>query len=129
VLQGKDVGGFSVAIDPAGDILLTGSTMNFAAPPSVEATKIHPSGALVWVTQIAASGKIASDSAGNVFVAGTPGFVITKLSPAGTVLFSSSLLPGDDVIDAAVDSFDDLLVTGDGLNAQFEHDIFTVRLK
>ncbi|HVO62236.1 MAG TPA: hypothetical protein VMT53_14965 [Terriglobales bacterium] len=129
VLQGQHAGGTSVAIDPAGDIVLTGETINFAAPPTIEAMKIHPSGARVWVTPIAATGKILSDSAGNLFVAGTPDFVATKLSPAGTVLFSSSLLPGDDVSDAAVDAFDDLLVTGVGVNAQFEHDIFIVRLK
>jgi hypothetical protein len=44
-------------------------------------------------------------------------------------LFTSSLLPGDDVTDAVVDPFGNLLVTGDGVNAQFNHDIFTVRLK
>jgi hypothetical protein len=61
-------------------------------------------------------------------VAGTPGFVITKLNAAGTVLFSSPLLPGDYVSDAVVDPFDNILVTGEGLNAQFLHDVFTVRL-
>jgi len=129
VLQGNGAGGSSVAIDPAGDILLTGFTMIFGMPALTEATKIHPSGAKVWVTQIPATGKIVADSAGNVFVAGTPGFIITKLNAAGAVLFSSSVLPGDDVTDAVVDPFDDLLVTGDGPNAQFSDDIFTVRLK
>ena len=62
-------------------------------------------------------------------MAGTPGFVITKLNTAGTVLFSSSLLLGDDVTDAVVDPFDNVLATGFGLNAQFSNDIFTVRLK
>ena len=130
VMQGKEAGGTSVAIDPAGDILLTGETINLGTSTSfIEATKIHPSGARVWLTQIPATGKIVSDSAGNVFVAGTPGFVITKLNASGTVLFSSSLLPGDDVTDAVVDRFDNLLVTGNGVNAQFLDDIFTVRLK
>jgi len=70
VLQGKDAGGTSIALDPAGDILLTGDTINFGKPDTIEATKIHPSGVKVWVTPIPATGKIASDSAGNVFVAG-----------------------------------------------------------
>jgi len=47
VLHGNGAGGSSVAIDPAGDILLTGSTMIFGMPGLVEATKIHPSGAKV----------------------------------------------------------------------------------
>jgi hypothetical protein len=57
------------------------------------------------------------------------GFVITKLSPGGAVLFTSTLLPGDDVTDAVVDPFDNVLATGFGPNAQFNNDIFTVRLK
>ncbi len=130
VLQGQEAGGTSVAVDPAGDILLTGEIIHLGtSTPFIEATKIHPSGAKVWLTQIPATGKIVSDSAGNVFVAGTPGFVITKLNPTGTVLFSSSLLPGDDVTDAVVDPFGNLLATGFGQNAQFSDDIFTVRLK
>ncbi len=129
VLRGNGAGGSSVAVDPAGDILLSGSTMIFGMPAVIEATKIHPSGVKVWVTQIPAAGKIVADSAGNVFVAGTPGFAITKLNGAGEVLFSSSLLPGDDVTDAVVDPFDNVLATGFGLNAQFSDDIFTVRLK
>jgi hypothetical protein len=128
VLQGNGAGGSSIAIDPAGDILLTGATVSFGRPVFIAATKIHPSGAQVWVTPIAETGKIVSDSAGNVFVAGA-GFLITKLNAAGTVLFAPSLLPGDEVVDAVVDPFDNLLVTGDGVNAQFEDDIFTVRLK
>lgn len=62
-------------------------------------------------------------------MAGSFGFVITKLNAAGKVLFSSALLPGDDVTDAVVDPFDNVLATGFGQNAQFNNDIFTVRLK
>ena len=57
------------------------------------------------------------------------GFQVTKLNPEGKVLFTSALLPGEDVTDGVVDRFDNLILTGDGLNAQFNHDIFTVRLK
>ena len=127
-LQGNGAGGSSVAIDPAGDILLTGATIGFGTPTFIAATKMHPSGKTVWVTQIPATGKIVSDSAGNAFVAGF-GFTITKLNPSGKILFSSSILPGDDVTDAIVDPFGNLLVTGFGQNPQFFDDIFTVRLK
>ncbi len=127
VLQGHGAGGSSIAIDPAGDILVTGSTTSFGTPVFVAASKFHRSGARVWTTQIAATGKILSDSTGNVFVAGA-GFLITKLNGAGKVQFTSSPLPGDLMIDAVIDPFDNLLVTGDGLNANFEHDIFTVKV-
>jgi hypothetical protein len=127
-LQGNGAGGSSVAVDPAGDILLTGATSRFGTPTLIAATKIHPSGKTVWVTQIPATGKIVSDSAGNAFVAGFD-FTITKLSPSGKVLFSSSILPDDSVTDAVIDPFGNLLVTGFGQDAQFSNDIFTVRLK
>lgn len=39
VLQGNDAGGTSIAIDPFGDILLTGATINFGKPSFIEATK------------------------------------------------------------------------------------------
>ena len=80
------------------------------------------------MTQIPATGKIVSDSVRNALVTG-PGFVITKLNTAGKVLFTAPLLPGDEVTGVAVDPFDNLLATGFGQNAQFNDDIFTVRVK
>lgn len=127
-LQGNGAGGSSVAIDPAGDILLTGATSSFGTPGFVSATKIHPRGKAVWVTQIPATGIIVSDSAGNALVAGFD-FEITKLSSAGKILFSSSILPQDSATDAVIDPSGNLLVTGFGQNAQFSDDIFTVKLK
>ncbi len=127
-LQGSGAGGSSVAIDGAGDILLTGALINFGTPSFVSATKIHPTGKTVWVTQIPATGIIVSDPAGNALVAGF-GFEITKLSSAGRILFSSSILPQDSVTDAVIDPSGNLFVTGFGQNAQFSDDIFAVKLK
>lgn len=127
-LHGNGAGGSSVAFDPAGDVLLTGATGSFGTPGFVCATKIHPSGKAVWVTQIPATGIIVSDSAGNALVAGFA-FEITKLSPAGKILLSSSILPQGFVTDAVLDSSGNLLVTGFGQNAQFSDDIFVVKLK
>ena len=53
------------------------------------------------------------------------GFAITKLGPGGAVLFMSTILPADDVTDAVVDPFNNVLATGFGPNAQFNNDIFT----
>jgi hypothetical protein len=127
-LQGNGAGGSSVAVDLAGDILLTGATISFGTATFTAATKIHSSGKTVWVTQIPATGKIVSDPAGNPSVAGFD-FTITKLNSSGKILFSSSILPDDSVTDAVIDPFGNLLVTGFGQNAQFTDDIFTVRLK
>jgi hypothetical protein len=56
-----------------------------------------------WVTQIAAAQKIVPNAAGNVFVPGTivnsdvsagpSDYLITKLSPSGTVVFQSRFSP------------------------------------
>jgi len=90
------------------------------------------------VTQIPAVGKIVSDAASNVFVAGTDfnddstnpsDYLISKLSPAGQLVFQARVNRGDEVSDATVDPFGNLLVTGNALNPQFQHDIFTVRVK
>ena len=132
-------GGVYVAIDPAGDILLTGATLQTpGAPIFLAASKFHPSGTKVWVTQIPAVGKIVSDAASNLFVAGTAfnddstnpsDYLISKLSPAGQLVFQARVNRGDEVSDATVDPFGNLLVTGNALNPQFQHDIFTVRVK
>jgi hypothetical protein len=124
----QSIGGSSVAIDPHGDILLTGSMSNFGTPSSIAASKIHPSGQKVWTTQIPSTGKILSDASGNVFVAGF-GFDITKLNSQGKIQFSTSVLPDDEETDALIDSLGNLLVTGFGQDAQFNDNIFTVRLK
>jgi len=128
VLQGSGAGGSSVAIDPSGNILLTGALGSFGTPGFVSATKIQPAGKTVWVTQIPATGTIVSDSAGNALVAGLD-CTVTKLNTAGKILFSTSILPGDNVTDAVIDPSGNLLVTGFKQNAQFSNDIFTVRLK
>jgi hypothetical protein len=125
-----DAGGISIAIDPAGDILLTGETINFGKPDAIEVTKMRPSPAprsgLLRVRQLERSPLILRETS----LWRGVGFPIAKLNSKGKVLFSSSLLPGDDATDAVADVFDNLLVTEDGINAQLNHDIiFTVRLK
>jgi hypothetical protein len=131
VLKGNGAGGSSVAVDPAGDVLLTGGST---------ASKFHPNGVRVWLANIAQGQKIMSDAAGNVYVAGSianadftiagpSDYIITKLSPSGTRVFQFRSTRGDDVSDATLDPFGNLLVTGDALNAQFEHQIVTLRAR
>ena len=131
-------GGISVAIDPAGDVLLAGATLPTPGGPLfLAASKFHPSGTKVWTTQILAVGKVVSDAAGNVFVAGAifnnttdpSDYLVSKLSPAGKLVFQTRINRGDEPSDATVDPFGNLLVTGNALNSQFQHDIFTVRVK
>ena len=140
VLSGTGAGGAAVAVDPSGDILLTGSKILQGVPAIITASKVHANGVKVCVANVAAGQKIVPDATGNVFVAGDilnadttnvgpSDYLITKLSPSGALLFQSRISAGDEVTDAVVDPFGNVLVTGDVLNASFEHDILTVRTK
>ena len=56
-------------------------------------------------------------------------YLISKLSPEGQLVFQTRFNRGDEISDATVDPFGNLLVTGNALNSQFQHDIVTLRVK
>ena len=56
-------------------------------------------------------------------------YLIKKLTPKATKVFETRFVPGPDATDAVIDPFDNLLATGTGVNAIFEDDIFTLRIK
>jgi hypothetical protein len=132
VLLGDGVGGTAVAIDAAGDVLLSGVHLVRGLPDVVTASKLHADGTMVFVTRIGAAGKILPDSAGNIFVAATivdtgePDYFITKLDPSGKEIFHFRFQPGADVDDAAIDPFGSLIVTGSG-DFIGNLDIFTLK--
>jgi hypothetical protein len=139
VLMGNGAGGSSVAVDPSGDILLTGADSVPGHPPFISASKIHANGTRVWTTPIQATGKILADASGNVFVAGSlqntntqfpeqSDYFLAKLSPGGTLLSGTVFRQGSDVRDVTFDSLGNLVVTGDFLNPTFNHDIVTLKL-
>jgi len=119
VLTGAGIGGSSVAVDPAGNILLTGSTL-VQSTPTWTASKLDPSGKQIWVTQIplSAQGEIMSDANGNVFVSGSD-YTVTKLNPAGTIIWTfqgSSEFSEFTTTGSGVDPFGNLIVTGTGFD-------------
>jgi hypothetical protein len=120
VLTGAGIGGQSMAVDPAGNILLSGFTAVQGEPIST-ASKFAPSGKKIWVTQIPTDGEIVSDSKGNVFVSGADpsnDFVVNKLSPTGTLISSSHFSTPAvtvQVTSSVVDPFGNVLVTGFGV--------------
>jgi DNA-binding beta-propeller fold protein YncE len=117
VKTGAGNGGVTVAVDPAGKILLGGFTLVDGSPAET-AAKFDPSGKRIWVTQVPSAGKIVSDSEGNVFASGDF-YSVTKLSPAGKIISTfngQSQFPGVAVSDAVVDQFGRLLVTGYGFD-------------
>ena len=85
-LTGAGNGGVAVAVDPAGNILLSGFTF-FQGNPVSAASKFDPSGKQLWATQIPGSGQIVSDAEGNVFTSASD-YTVTKLNPAGTIVWT-----------------------------------------
>jgi hypothetical protein len=128
-LTGAGNGGTSVAVDPAGEILLSGFTFVLGNPLST-ASKLDPSGKQVWVTQIPAFGKILSDAKGNVFTAGSE-YTVAKLNSAGTILWTfqgSSQFSEFSTTGAVVDRFGNLIVTGNGFDFNVgQQDIVTLK--
>jgi hypothetical protein len=128
-LAGAGNGGVSVAIDPAGKILLSGFTLLHGNPVST-ASKFDPSGKKIWVTQIPSSGEIVSDAKGNVFVSGGA-YTVTKLNPAGTVLWTfqaSSQFSEFSTTGSVVDPTGNLIVTGTGFDfSAGQNDIVTLK--
>jgi outer membrane protein assembly factor BamB len=122
-------GGVSVAVDPAGKILLSGFTLLHGNPVST-ASKLDPSGKQVWVTQIPSSGEIVSDAKGNVFISGGA-YTVTKLNPAGTALWTfqaSSQFSEFSTTGSVVDPFGNLIVTGTGFDFNAgQNDIITLK--
>ena len=139
VLMGNGAGGSSVAVDPSGDIVLTGANFVLGHRPFISASKLRANGTKVWTTPIQATGKVLADASGNVFVAGSlqntnpqfpeqSDYFLTKLSPSGALLSATLFRQGNDVRDATFDSLGNLLVTGDFVNPTFNHNIVTLKL-
>ena len=140
VLMGDGAGGSSVAVGPAGNILLTGANFVLGHPPFISASKIQANGTMVWTTSIQATGKILVDANGNVFVAGSlqnnnpqfpeqSDYFVTKLNSSGTVLSATIFRQGNGFRDATFDSLGNLVVTGDFVNQTFNHDIVTLKVR
>ncbi len=128
-LTGAGNGGVSVAIDPAGEVLLSGFTFLRGNPAST-ASKFDPSGKQIWVTQIPTFGNMVTDAKGNVFVSGS-GYTVTKLNPAGTVLWTfqeSSQFSEFATTGSVVDPFGNLIVTGTGFDFNVgQNDIISLK--
>jgi hypothetical protein len=129
LLTGPGIGGSSVAVDPAGKILLTGSTLVQSSPIST-ASKFDPSGKKIWVTQIPSTGEIVSDTKGNVFVSGGA-YTVAKLNPAGAIVWTfqgSSEFSEFSTTGSVVDPSGNLIVTGTGFDFKAgQNDIVTLK--
>ena len=122
VLTGAGNGGIAIALDPAGDIVLHGSTL---IQDQFEATvsKIDTTGKTIFVTPISTAGVLTVDSQGNIYVSGrldAAEFQVVKLNSQGTLLSTvNQPVPNfqsiDGIVSSLLDPFGNLLVTGFGL--------------
>ncbi len=122
LLTGAGNGGIAIAVDPAGDIVLHGSTL---IQDQFEATvsKIDTTGKTIFVTSISTAGVLTVDLQGNIYVSGSLNaaeFQVVKLNSQGTLLSTvNQPVPNfqsiDGIVSSLLDPFGNLLVTGFGL--------------
>jgi hypothetical protein len=129
-------GGFSVAINSSGDVLVTGqyggqdctlqntggttgATLTLAGGAGFDAflAKYSSAGSVVWATRIATSAGneggngVATDSSGNVFVTGYYGAALTLYNTGGTTGATLAYTGGNDCFLAKYSS-DGVIITG-----------------
>ncbi|MBI2928720.1 MAG: SBBP repeat-containing protein [Verrucomicrobia bacterium] len=136
--QGGDDAGRDVAVDDAENVLITGRTFSRADEGTVFVTKVNSSGAHVWSTllggaELGEAYGVATDRAGNVFVAGCTASnawvnggpdtsyngglfdaFVAKLSSGGQHLWSTYVGGNarDDGLSLAVDHIGNVLLAG-----------------
>lgn len=119
---GSGIGGMAVAVDPTGDIRLTGTTL-LQGEEITSVSKLDPTGKTIWITQVAGLTGLVNDSLGNSFVygsSGAPDYTVSKLNSAGKILWTFSLptkLTIPEMTGAVVDPLGNLVITGFGLPA------------
>lgn len=122
LLTGAGNGGIAIALDPAGDIVLHGSTL---IQDQFEATvsKIDTTGKTIFDTPVSTAGELTVDLQGNIYVSGslnTVEFQVVKLNSQGTLVSTvNQPVPNfqsiDGIVSSLLDPFGNLLVTGFGL--------------
>lgn len=116
-LKGDGRGGDSIAIDPQGNVVVSGIAIHadgtFVAFPAT--TKFSPLGAELWTLPVSGRHVAIDDLDGSVYLAGE-GFVFTakKISASGQLQWQQTIPQGGGVTDAVIDDVSGaLLMTGD----------------
>jgi hypothetical protein len=134
---GSDVP-FWLALDPAGNVIVTGKSFLDGSGIRFVTLKYDPNGNLLWKARYQGgfeSRRVATDAAGNVYVAGTTGsnsanFVTVKYDPNGNLLWAriyngpSNFL--DDLKSLAVTPGGKVAVTGRSAGGVTTFDVATI---
>lgn len=128
VLAGPGRGGSAVAVDSAGNFVVSGVSFDDAGSNQMLVTsKFTPQGALLWSLPFFARHLAIDEVDGSVYLTkGFSGIVAAKVSPAGQIVWEQTVPGGDLPNDAIVDdATGDFIVTG---NSQLGHgDMITAR--
>lgn len=137
----------SSAIDPSGNIIVTGSINNSGTQNDIYTVKYSPSGNVIWsavynspYNRNDAGYYIVCDGIGNVYVAGisdsaqnTPNYITIKYDPSGTLLWVNRYnghgpgTSGDILKGIVLDNAANVYVTGTSIGLGTSYDIATVK--
>lgn len=135
----------ALAIDPEGNVCVTGYSLGYQTAYDYATVKYNSSGTEQWVqrynhtyngSDIAVA--IAVDAAGNIFVTGNsdgsvgnPDYLTIKYNPSGVQLweqrYNGSMNNADYAKSIAVDGYGNVYITGNCYNTGTGHDYVTVK--
>jgi hypothetical protein len=135
--NGSDVP-FWLALDPSGNVIVTGKSFLSGSGTRFITLKYDPNGNLLWKARYTGgfeSRRVATDAAGNVYIAGTTGsssanYVTIKYDPNGNQLWArtyngpSNFL--DDLHSLAVTAGGMVVVTGRSAGGVTTYDVATI---
>ena len=116
VLEGPGRGGSAVALNAAGNFVVSGVSLDDAGSnPQPITSKFTPAGALLWSVPVATTNLAVDDISGAVYLTrGYTGFNAMKFSAAGQLVWEYSVPDTRVAVDALVDeATGDFIVTGD----------------
>ncbi len=127
---------FWLALDPSGNVIVTGKSFLDGSGIRFVTLKYDPNGNLLWKARYQGgfeSRRVATDAAGNVYIAGTSGpgpsrFVTVKYAPNGNLLWARTYIgpTADDLHGLAVTAGGMVAVTGEGIGGITIRDVLTI---
>lgn len=128
VLAGPGRGGSAIALDGAGNFVVSGFSNDDAGTNlTAQTSKFTAAGALLWTRTSLAGGQLGVDTlTGNIFVNRNASYTVAKLNSAGQILWEQTVPNGQIVQDGLLDpATGDFVLTGN--SATSNGNILTAR--